>query len=355
MSVFKLPKGICKAIAAAIARFWWGEKEGKKAMHWYSWWKMCTPKKEGGMGFRDLHCFNLAMLSKQVWRLIVAPESLCAQILRAKYYPSGNILTAELKKGASFTWQSLMAGMNTFKRGYIWRVGNGSSINVWRDPWLPNSPNRRVFSRQNSTLIGKVEELIDPGTGSWDVQLLQEIFCPTDVRMITAIPLSPWMEEDSIAWHGNRNGMFSVRSAYHMEWQHQYGSRARRREAGNSEINPVWEVCWKLSVPAKVKIFTWRALHGIIPCMCVLANKHIGGSGQCPVCEWGAEDVAHMMFKCDRSKEVWKALGIYPIIEKAANEDRSGSVVLEILLRSKHPTSPMLGGLGMKEIIATAA
>jgi ribonuclease HI len=62
-----------------------------------------------------------------------------------------------------------------------------------------------------------------------------------------------------------------------------------------------------------------------------------------------------MMFKCDRAKEVWEALGIYPIIEKAAKEDRSGSVVLEILLRLKHPTSPMLGGLDMKEIIATAA
>jgi hypothetical protein len=85
---------------------------------------------------------------------------------------------------------------------------------------------------ETNTLIRKVEELIDPATGGWDVQLLHEIFCPTDVRMITAIPLSPWME-DSIAWHGNRNGMFSVRSAYHMEWQHQYGSQARRREAGN--------------------------------------------------------------------------------------------------------------------------
>jgi hypothetical protein len=51
MSVFKLPKGICKAIAAAIARYWWGEKDGKKAMHWYSWWKMCTPKKQGVWAF----------------------------------------------------------------------------------------------------------------------------------------------------------------------------------------------------------------------------------------------------------------------------------------------------------------
>jgi hypothetical protein len=91
-------------------------------------------KKTRGLGFKDLHCFNLAMLAKQIWRLANELESLCAQVLRAKYYPSGDLLRAELKKGASFTWQSLMDGMETFKRGYIWRVGNGDNINVWQDP-----------------------------------------------------------------------------------------------------------------------------------------------------------------------------------------------------------------------------
>jgi ribonuclease HI len=62
-----------------------------------------------------------------------------------------------------------------------------------------------------------------------------------------------------------------------------------------------------------------------------------------------------MLFKCDRAKEVWEALGIYPIIEKAAEEDRSGSVVLEILLRSKHPMIAGLGGLDIKELNTTAA
>lgn len=49
------------------------------------------PKKDGGMGLRDPYSFNLAMLAKHCWRLIDEPDSLVACVLRAKYYPSGDI------------------------------------------------------------------------------------------------------------------------------------------------------------------------------------------------------------------------------------------------------------------------
>lgn len=63
-----------------MAGFWWGDTDDKKCMYWAVWWRLCVPKKLGGMGFRDLHAFNLAMLAKQSWRLINNPESLCAQV-----------------------------------------------------------------------------------------------------------------------------------------------------------------------------------------------------------------------------------------------------------------------------------
>jgi hypothetical protein len=64
MSVFKLPKQVCQGIITAMSQYWWGDEDQQKHMHWFAWWKMCVPKKQGGMGFRDLHCFNLAMLPR---------------------------------------------------------------------------------------------------------------------------------------------------------------------------------------------------------------------------------------------------------------------------------------------------
>ena len=85
------------------------------------------------MGFRDIHCFNLAMLAKQCWRLIENYDSLCDKVLRARYYPTSDILNSTLKKGSSFVWQSIFAGIQTFKKGHIWRVGDGLKINIWED------------------------------------------------------------------------------------------------------------------------------------------------------------------------------------------------------------------------------
>jgi hypothetical protein len=68
------------------------------------------------MGIRDPRCFNKAKFAKQIWILISKPESLCARVLRRKYYPDGRILEAKLEKGSSFTWQIIIARLQAFKK-----------------------------------------------------------------------------------------------------------------------------------------------------------------------------------------------------------------------------------------------
>ena len=221
MMVFRLPNKICKGMTDAISQYWWGDGEEQKRIHWQQWWKLCMPKNKGGMGFRDLQSFNLAMLAKQVWRLMAEPESLCARVLRPKYYPDGDLLNAKPKQGSSYTWQSVLDGLECSKQGYIWRVGDGSKINIWEDKWIPNSPNLKVQTMRGRTIITRVNELIDPLTGQWDVDLVSSIFSSVDVHRILQIPLIHG-REDLVAWHFNKNGLFSVKSAYHCQWTQKF-------------------------------------------------------------------------------------------------------------------------------------
>jgi hypothetical protein len=237
------------------------------------------------MGFRDLHCFNLAMLAKQVQRLISEPESLCATFLRAKYFSDVDILNRQLKNGSSYTWQSFWVGIHTFKRGHVWRLGDGTNINVWSDPWIPSSPNRMVTTRRGNIVYTKVSDFIDEETDMWDEELLSECFWPIDVQRILNIPLARNRMDDFISWHFTKTGVFSVRSCYYVEWEHQHGRKLRRTSGyGTSSTLPIWKTMWSLSVLAKIKIHLWSSLLGAIPCNGVLANSHRIPSSQCSLC-----------------------------------------------------------------------
>jgi ribonuclease HI len=51
---------------------------------------------------------------------------------------------------------------------------------------------------------------------------------------------------------------------------------------GESNGDKVWKRLWGLNVPAKIRKF--GALHRLITCLGVLANRHIGNSSQCQIC-----------------------------------------------------------------------
>uniref|UniRef100_A0A803QIG7 Reverse transcriptase domain-containing protein n=1 Tax=Cannabis sativa TaxID=3483 RepID=A0A803QIG7_CANSA len=67
MSVFLIPQKNCTEIKTLMANFWWKTTSSKgNEIIWMAWDRMAVHKDYGGIGFRRLHDFNLAMLAKHV-------------------------------------------------------------------------------------------------------------------------------------------------------------------------------------------------------------------------------------------------------------------------------------------------
>lgn len=64
MNCFLLPVTTCQEIEKITTRFFWGSTIEDTKCHWTSWEILTTLKAGGGIGFRELHFFNLAMLEK---------------------------------------------------------------------------------------------------------------------------------------------------------------------------------------------------------------------------------------------------------------------------------------------------
>ena len=103
MNCFKLLDSLCNELNSLMRNFWWGQREKESKLAWIAWEKMCTPKVEGGMGFKDLKAFNLTLLAKQGWRISQVIDSLSHQVLKAKYFPDSTFLEAQLGKNPSYT------------------------------------------------------------------------------------------------------------------------------------------------------------------------------------------------------------------------------------------------------------
>lgn len=160
---------------------------------------MCEPKCFGGMGFKDLAVFNDALLGRQSWRLVHGDGSLLGKVMKAKYYPNSSFLEASLGYSSSYSWLGVWSSKALVKEGLIWRVGNGSNINIWRDPWVADEEGRFIISNEVED-VTQVSDLIDFETMSWNVELISSIFNTRDKHCILSIPLSERGPSDTLTW-----------------------------------------------------------------------------------------------------------------------------------------------------------
>ncbi|XP_042974784.1 uncharacterized protein LOC122306423 [Carya illinoinensis] len=301
MSCFLFPKTLCHELEMMMAKFWWGDQSQENKIHWCSWEKLCVSKFQGRMGFRDLHLFNLALLAKQGWRLLRNEDSLLYKVYKAKYFPSSSLFEAKAGANSSYVWKGILEALDCLRKGCRWRVGNGQTIRIFKDPWLPEGVSVSALIEVDENL--KVNSLIDANTGWWNVHMMRALFNPNLIQQILKLHISV-NSEDSLYWSHEKNGSFSVKSAYRFIQQHHhllYGQSS----SGSSEA-VFWKSLWHLKLPKKMKIFAWRACQEKLPTYLNLKKRHVLDDATCVLCNQGMEDAAHAL----RNKQLYENISM---------------------------------------------
>jgi hypothetical protein len=138
---------------------------------------------------------------------------------------------------------------------------------------------------------------------------VRRTFLPIDAEVILKIKLSSRSTGDFLAWHPEKSGIFSVRSAYHLGLR--FGQQAMSIGASSAlplGNKPIWKKIWKCNIPEKVRIFAWRAVSNSLATEGNKVRHHLPVSGLCRVCHAHPEDTYHAIMHCQHASTLWEAM-----------------------------------------------
>lgn len=298
MSCFLLPVGLCNQIQSALTRFWWDSDPDTKKICWVSWDTLSRSKDDGGLGFRDIQAFNVAMLAKLAWHLITRPNCLLSCLLQGKYCHSKSFLSVACSTSSSHGWRSLLAGRDLLVRHLGKVIGNGNSTKVWSESWLSTSSHLPICGPPKEIdrdLV--VADLLVRDSVQWNRQKIESIL-PSVAHLIYQIFPSSLNAEDRFCWQRTKSGIYSVRSGYYAMIDE--SPPAVIHHAFNWHKN-----VWSVKTTPKINLFLWRLVQGALPLGANLQARGLTANTNCPHCN-APETALHLILHCPYAQQVWE-------------------------------------------------
>lgn len=291
-STFNVPSIVCGKLDATTHRYQWSPNKDKgRFLAWKSWEHLCKPKKDLGLGFRKAKKVNEGLIAKLTWMVVSKRVSSCMEALRSKYKVTESWLKEAPRKYASNTWRAVERMKSLIVKGACFLVGDGLSIDIWKEPWVPwlleFTPKPTAHSNNTQPMI--VAELIDPICRCQNETKLNELFDATSISTIKRISIPTTLMKDKLVWILEPKGNYSVKLG---------------------EAVKGWKDLWKLKIHERLKMQIWRIANGILPTRITVAKKLGFGETLSPFCHDCEELVDQLFFKCHVSRAlVWNKLG----------------------------------------------
>ncbi|CAJ2637135.1 unnamed protein product [Trifolium pratense] len=291
MSIFTIPSSLCDEIEKMMNSFWWGHSGARnKGIHWMSWDKLSMHKNDGGMGFKNLTAFNLALLGKQGWRIMSNPDILISKLYKAKYFPGCEFFESKVGHNPSFVWRSICNSKFLLRAGHL-----------------------------------VVADVILPDTKGWNLPLLTTLLDSSGIDKVLHTPLFDSVVEDKHIWRMEKNGVYSVRSAYRLCVQ-------ELLDTSHLKMDDTWNLIWKLKAPSRVRNLLWRICRRCVPTRVNLWSRGVNCTTVCSLCNDHDEDSRHVFFDCPSSRNVWSMCSFgNKIIAALHNNYAASNLIFDLL------------------------
>ncbi|OMO52400.1 hypothetical protein COLO4_37225 [Corchorus olitorius] len=158
--------------------------------------------------------------------------------------------------------------------------------------------------------IQHVAQIMDKDAGTWKLEGIRDKITGAAADKILAVPVCQEGGNDKLIWPHTRSGKYCIKSGYHIAKEEK--GKIAKRKAFSSHIvdSGTWRKIWHLKVPAKIRMFLWRACAGNIATKANLFRRKAQGNPLCPFCLHFEETIEHALLLCDWVDGIWFGMNI---------------------------------------------
>jgi hypothetical protein len=321
LSFLKMPAKVWKEVVKIQRKFLWGGLSKKNKTCWVKWEDVCKPKKEGGLGVRDLRLVNASLLAKWRWKLLCNNNDMWKDVVIAKY---GREVMGKPYQGLdvyprhSSRWWMDICNLDK-DNGWFFsaverKIGRGDETKFWEELWVGNQPLCDRFPRlysisiQREVMVSNMGSWID-NAWRWDFRWRRRFFdWETDVaRQLEQVveQFIPSQAADCWKWRYNGDDGFTVKTCYDLLY-----AKSRGDVVSDPLREFVFAKVWKCAAPSKVCAFSWQLLLGKIPTKVNLWRRRMLQENelQCALCGSEMETATHLFLHCINTAKVWYAI-----------------------------------------------
>lgn len=297
-SAFILPKACIKRINSLCGVFLWKRDIEEHHSARVSWEVVTRPKKEGGLGIKNLAIWNNACCLKLIWLLFFQTGSVWVAWFIEEIL-DGSLSNLWIKAPSRrYSWQvNKLLKLSSLIFGFIkLRVQNGLTARFWTDNWTPFGALRSYFASSDVSSLGISADATVASLfihGNWIIPPARSEAQVNIHALLTMIELN----ENADYYEWEVDGCISQRYSACLV----YGKLC---EAG---ISVTWyRSVWNRSGIPRHSFLAWLFVLNRCPTRDGILGWGLQTDPSCVLCNLAAESRDHLFFDCGFAWHLWE-------------------------------------------------